>query len=201
MVSAGAGKRGRPGQARAVAKTHHSALVLIPPESLWEPIQAFRQRHDAHFRRWMPHVSLLYPFAPSGRWERLDPRISAACAGTGRFRLTLAEVGFFRHANGGFTLWLAPEPAAPVRELQQRLLKAAPGYDDTGRVHGGFAPHLSLGQVARRAGLDSLRQQLTDSWTPLELEVTDVCLIQRGDPPKDRFRVVRRFQLGRRGEV
>ena len=45
-------------------KTHTTAAVLIPPEDVWGPIQAIRREHDRQFRRWMPHITLLYPFRP-----------------------------------------------------------------------------------------------------------------------------------------
>ena len=45
--------------------THQTALVLIPPESCWAPIQAIRKQHDRSFERWMPHINLLYGFVPA----------------------------------------------------------------------------------------------------------------------------------------
>ncbi|MBI5480461.1 MAG: 2'-5' RNA ligase family protein [Deltaproteobacteria bacterium] len=45
-------------------KTHHTAVVIIPPGEIWGPIQAIRQRHDQQFHRWMPHITPLYPFRP-----------------------------------------------------------------------------------------------------------------------------------------
>jgi hypothetical protein len=46
------------------SKTHKTAVVIIPPEALWAPIQAVRKEHDRQFRRRMPHISLIYPFRP-----------------------------------------------------------------------------------------------------------------------------------------
>ena len=43
-------------------KVVKSAVCIIPPEHLWGPIQAIRKKHDRAFKRWMPHVNLLYPF-------------------------------------------------------------------------------------------------------------------------------------------
>jgi hypothetical protein len=40
-------------------KTHKTAVVVIPPDDLWAPIQALREKYDRHFRRWMPHITLL----------------------------------------------------------------------------------------------------------------------------------------------
>jgi 2'-5' RNA ligase superfamily len=52
-------------------KTHQTAVVLIPPEAVWPPIQALRQQYDRHVRRWMPHITLLYPFRPREEFERI----------------------------------------------------------------------------------------------------------------------------------
>ena len=43
---------------------HKTATVIIPPECVWGPIQAIRQKHDSEVGRWMPHVTLTYPFLP-----------------------------------------------------------------------------------------------------------------------------------------
>ena len=45
-------------------KTHHTAVVAMPPPEVWEPIQAIRRQHDRNVHRWMPHITLLYPFMP-----------------------------------------------------------------------------------------------------------------------------------------
>lgn len=189
------GRRSSP-ERNPVPKTHKTALVVIPPKALWEPIQAIRERHDARFARWMPHLTLLYPFAPPERWERLFPRLIQAGADLGPFPLSLTSIRHFKHGDGSFTLWLAPEAPGDLQRLQQRLLRAAPGYDDTRHFAGGYTPHLSLGQVARRASLERLLEQLRQDWRPLEFQVEEVTLIRRGDPPEDRFQVVRGFRLG-----
>jgi hypothetical protein len=54
-------------------KTPNTAVVLIPPQELWEPIQAIRRVHDLHVERWMPHVTLLFPFAPAERFAQAEP--------------------------------------------------------------------------------------------------------------------------------
>ena len=35
-------------------KTHKSAVVIIPPEEIWEPIQKIRRLYDRQGHRWMP---------------------------------------------------------------------------------------------------------------------------------------------------
>ena len=52
-----------PVSARAMStKVHKSALCLIPPASLWRPLQLLRCFNDKSFVRWPPHINLLYPF-------------------------------------------------------------------------------------------------------------------------------------------
>lgn len=52
-------------------KTHKTAVVLIPPEECWPPIQAIRQEHDRHVRRWMPHMTMIYPFRPKEQFATM----------------------------------------------------------------------------------------------------------------------------------
>lgn len=169
-----------------VVKTPHSAVVLIPPEALWEPIQAIRRVHDLHVDRWMPHVTLLFPFLPAERFAQAEPDLDAACRALPAFRVKLARFEYFA---GPKTAWLEPEPAESVRRLQSALQARFPEFDDVARFPGGFRPHLSVGQ-----GPPNLPGRLQATWSPLEFEAREVALIRR-DGPEDPFRVDRTFSL------
>ena len=54
-----------------VKLTHTTALVTIPPAKSWPSIQAIREEHDRKIRRWMPHITLIYPFLPRQRFEAI----------------------------------------------------------------------------------------------------------------------------------
>src|SRR5688572_10979414 len=95
-------------------KTHTTAVVLIPASESWGPIQAIRLAHDRHVRRWMPHITLLYPFRPRAEFAGLAERFSTVCSSVEPFRVELAEMRFFRHRRESFTLWLAPEPSSAL---------------------------------------------------------------------------------------
>ncbi|GEM_PF-718825 len=177
-------------------KTHKSALVVLPPAELCAPLQALRERHDRQVGRWMPHINLLYPFVPATRFAAAVQRIAAQLEALQPFELTLDEVCLFHHRGGGHTLWLAPHPAGPLVSLHDRLLRAFPHCDDSARMHGGYRPHLSIGQVQGRGRAEKLREQITADWQPLRFRVDALALIARGDPPQDRFRSVRRLPLG-----
>ncbi|MCJ1296855.1 hypothetical protein MMC34_008423, partial [Xylographa carneopallida] len=48
---------------RRYPPVHTSAVVLLLPEWLCSSLQPIRKQHDPAFRRWPPHINLLYGFA------------------------------------------------------------------------------------------------------------------------------------------
>ncbi len=169
--------------------THAAAAVLIPPAEVWGPIQALRQRHDRNLHRWMPHITLLYPFRPRGEFAALVPTLRAACAPVGPLELELAGADSFPQAGGRRVLWLAPEPAGAVCALHAALLAALPDCDATARHPGGFKPHLTFGQADSPAACGRILEELRRSWRPLRFRAGEVALIWRGESPDDPFRV------------
>lgn len=175
-------------------KTHQTAVVIIPPKEVWEPIQAIRRVHDKQFRRWLPHLTLLYPFAPKRDFNKVLPELARVGWSHKPFTLTLAKFGSFRHGRD-YTLWLEPDPQAPVVALQGALSKALPQFGDTGSFKGGFTPHLSVGQVEGKGKLERLRGELQANWRPLRFTVGELTLISRKDPPNDIFQIDQRIVL------
>ena len=177
-------------------KTHKTAVVVIPPEAAWPPIQAIREQHDRGFRRWMPHVTLLYPFRPRPEFEAAAGRLAQACEGMLPFEVTLATFHVFEHGRESYILWLAPEPAEALLRLQTAMWQAFPDCDEVRQHAGGFTPHLSVGQVRSREKMEQLVSDWQRSWTPVRFQVAAVSLIWRDDPPDDVFRLGRAVRLG-----
>lgn len=176
-------------------KSHSSAVVLIPPKDLWTPLQTIRKAHDPGFRRWMPHISLLYPFAPKTAFNKILPELAQVGWERQPFELTLSRFRWFRHGQESYTVWLAPEPEGAVNELHAALFKALPKYVDKGALRGGFSPHLTVGQVEGRGPLERLLPELQEGWKPLRFTVRELSLISRKDPPNDIFQVDQTIQL------
>jgi len=176
-----------------MANTVRTAVVLIPPRDVWPPIQAIRAEHDRHYRRWMPHVTLLYPFRPRDDWAAVLEPLSGACARIEPFEVRLTAFARFRH-RGSQTLWLVPEPKAQLVALHTALWRAVPGCDDTRQRGGGFTPHLSVGQ-APDAQAEALLARLYAGWEPITFLASEVQLIWRNEPPDDAFRVGDRIGL------
>ncbi|MDC0712285.1 RNA repair domain-containing protein [Stigmatella sp. ncwal1] len=194
------GETRSPAVSRALlaAPVHESAVVLIPPEAQWGPIQSLRAKHDRNHQRWMPHVTLLYPFVPEEHFLEAEALIVEALRPFEPFQVTLTGFSFFeQHAS--VTAWLQPEehPRGALKSLQAALEAALPQCDEQGRKsEQGFTPHLSVGQFPRSGPLD-IRQKLLSweqDWQPLSFEAQEICLIsRRGNGP---FEVRRRISLG-----
>jgi 2'-5' RNA ligase len=178
-------------------KTHHTAVVLIPPPKVWEPIQAIRRVHDKQVRRWMPHITLLYPFRPLEELPAMARSLTTALRPLAPFPVELEALHFFRHGPRSHTIWLAPEPAGPLVALEAALRAAAPDCDEQARHEGGFHPHLSVGQFGGRAEeVPAFIDSLSAGWRPLRFVASVVSLIARGDPPDDVFAVEAEVPLG-----
>lgn len=184
------------GQESVATKTHTTAVVLIPPERLWEPIQDIRRRRDRQYRRWMPHVTLLYPFRPRERFNEVAGELAQACRAVEPFEVELAEIRYFKR-RGNCVMWLGPEPADALRRLHGALWRVVPDCDELRAFRNGFTPHLSIGQAGHEQ-LGELVAALQRDWRPLRFQAPEVSLIYRHQPPDDVFRVDRAIPLGRR---
>ena len=177
-------------------KTFTTAVVLIPPSEAQPAIQAMRQVHDRHFKRWMPHITLLYPFRPRHEFDQLAERFAAACEVIEPFQVELAEMRFFQHRRDSFTLWLAPEPKEALVRLQAVLGSVVPDCDDVVRHRDGFTPHLSAGHVRGELQMLALQRALQAAWQPITFTAREISLIWRDEPPGDVFRVGQTVRLG-----
>lgn len=179
-----------------MSRTHKTAIVAIPPDNVWEPIQAIREIHDRKIHRWMPHITLIYPFCPETEFEAAASELTSACRDLCPIKVTLSTFQTFSHGKGHFTVWLKPEPTEPLLDLHAALWTAVSYEQDFEPRIGRFVPHLSVGQVRGRAERDRLVEELQAAWRPVQFTLTAVHLISRGDPPDDVFSVVKTIQLG-----
>jgi 2'-5' RNA ligase len=178
---------------KVAALTYTTAIVVIPPEESWAAIQAIRQQHDRKYRRWMPHITMVYPFRPMDDFPMLHEPLAAAVARLPAFDVTLAEFKTFRHRRDN-TIWLKPEPHEPLVELHEVLWKTClggPGSSGGGR----FQPHLSVGRVQGKDKMLRLVEELQTAWKPVKFRVDRVSIIWRREPPDDVFRVAEEIPL------
>jgi len=158
-------------------KVVKSALVIIPPQELWGPIQELRKRYDKAYDRWMPHINILYPFVPEAAFEQARARIAAALEKVPRFHVTLADLGYFDFGRS-CTLWARPvaSPSDSLARLHALLLSLFPQCTETSEK-GGFSPHLTLGQFPGKSATEEMIVR-TD-WNPIEFDIEGIQLISR----------------------
>jgi 2'-5' RNA ligase len=107
----------------------------------------------------------------------------------------LSRFDLLIHARRKATVYLIPEPARALKELQKALLKIVPDCDDVTRFAGGFRPHLSVGQI-RSQEAHALCTKWQATWQRLAFTLSHVYLIWRNDPPDDVFRTGPVLPLG-----
>ncbi|KAK9712365.1 hypothetical protein K7432_007201 [Basidiobolus ranarum] len=184
------------------ARTFKSAVCIIPPSTLWKPIQDIREIHDKHVKRWPPHINLLYPYLPYEEFSNVAiPKLLETLSTVKPFRLKLTQFHWFQHSKNSSTAWLKPAsiPEDALENLERCMVEAFPDFNDQLNIGSeGFTPHLSVGQF-RSKGQVELKvaelNQLFDELEPLEFEVTSVQLINRSGY-HDPFRVIQDIPLG-----
>eukprot|EP01120_Amphizonella_sp_Union-15-10_P011442 TRINITY_DN4855_c0_g1_i1.p1 TRINITY_DN4855_c0_g1~~TRINITY_DN4855_c0_g1_i1.p1 ORF type:complete len:406 (-),score=54.14 TRINITY_DN4855_c0_g1_i1:94-1311(-) len=168
-------------------KVHTSALVVIPPESLWPKIQQIRKKHDKAYFRWMPHINLLYPFVPQTAFSEAATKIKNSLASSGPFELTFNTFDFFEHGPRSSTVYLKPETQPPdaLISLEKSLVEIFPHCDDLiTRSSDGFKPHLTVGQFPGSSLSKNKIEQFMKpsgeiSWNSITFTVDSIHLISR----------------------
>ena len=186
-------RQGRPEPPR---RSHRTALVVVPPPELWPSIQTIRCEHDPLCRRWMPHITLVYPYRAPAELPALAPRLAAVCGHIPPFEIMLRRFGSFRGKGDRHLIWLAPEPAASLAELHQTLAAVTPEYLEPDPHAAEFMPHLTVGRVGGWANAKRELAVHQAHWLPLTFRVDAVHLLARGDSSQDAFQVEHTIPLG-----
>jgi len=151
-------------------------------------VQDFRKIHDRQFRRWPPHINILYPFVAKKYYKEALPLIKKALIGIKPFEITFKEIRYFEHKSKRCTLYLAPNPKEKMKELYSRLLKVFPFCNHQSSFKGGFTPHLSIGQAQNKIEAEKLLEEAKNELCPISFFVKSVYILSRNDPPDDIFR-------------
>ncbi|EGR52117.1 uncharacterized protein TRIREDRAFT_75105 [Trichoderma reesei QM6a] len=133
-------------EASSFEASHDTALCLIPPPQLWDPINTLRSLNDEKFTKWPPHVTLVYPFVTP---EALPEVIEALCRShlepqDDDISINLEEPGVFSHRRRSKTVFIRPRPGPNVDRLSDlrdrilRFLEWPKGRD--------YQPHMTLAQ-------------------------------------------------------
>lgn len=178
-----------------MSKVFTSAVVIIPPEESWNPIQEIRKKYDHHIYRWMPHITLLYPFRAENEYPILEKEFSNKCNHIESFEIHLKQFKFFNHGKQRYTIWLYPEPIESIKDLQSKILEIVPDCNDVNKYKYGFKPHLSLGQIKGKSNLDYVINKLQNKWKPIRFLLDKIHFISREQHKKSKFEVIKSISL------
>ena len=178
-----------------MTKVHSTAVVIIPPKKIWDAIQVIRKKYDRHIHRWMPHITLLYPFKPLSEFNKLESSFSTICNKIELFEIAFNNFNYFNHGKQKYTLWLAPEPKDLVRSLQHKVLEIVPDCNDVNLYKKGFIPHLSVGQIKGKDNLETLLKNLQTNWSPLKFIITSIYFIAREKSKLSEFKIKKEISL------
>jgi len=127
-----------------------SALIVLVPEA--EPlVRPFRERFDPSAALGVPaHITLLYPFIEPERIgaDTLD-KVTECLSGFAPIAFSLMAVRRFPAE----TLYLAPDPDEPFRQLTMAIWERFPDTPPYGGAWPDIVPHLSVGRFADAGGL------------------------------------------------
>lgn len=178
-----------------ISKVFTSAVVIIPPEEKWALIQEIRQKYDRNIQRWMPHITLLYPFRPEAEYLTLEKEFLEICKNINPFEINLKEFKYFNHGKQQYTLWLNPEPVVLIKNLQATILEIVPDCNDVNKYKHGFRPHLSVGQIQGKNNLLELIKNLQDNLHEIHFLLNDIFFIAREKSKTSQFEIKKRIQL------
>jgi len=178
-----------------MTKINSSAVVIIPPKEIWVPIQEIRRIYDRQIRRWMPHITLLYPFRLESEYNTLESLFSTICKKIKSFEITLSKFKYFIHGKQKYTIWLAPEPESLINDLQYKLLAIVPDCNNVNLHKNGFTPHLSVGQIEGKNRLIEVIETLQRNWSQLKFTINSIYFIAREKQKLSKFEVNKSFLL------
>lgn len=178
-----------------MTKVFTSAVVIVPPQKKWAPIQEIRKINDRQIDRWMPHITLLYPFRPESEYLNLERVYSEKCKHIKQFEISLRKFNFFTHGKERFTIWLDPEPNDSIITLQAKFLEIAPDCNDVNKFKTGYKPHLSLGQIKGKSKLDKVINKLQKNWKEVNFLLNKVHFISREQNKISKFEIIKSISL------
>jgi 2'-5' RNA ligase/endonuclease/exonuclease/phosphatase family metal-dependent hydrolase len=165
-----------------------TALCLIPPEHLWEPVDRLRSLHDKAYNRWPPHINLVYPFVHPEYLQEAAQILSQLDLSTivrndderrgeevSQAKIILDEADAFTHKQYS-TIHLRPGRSSDSEGTLARLAKSV--RDALGQsADEQFRPHMTIAQsydplsASHSFLMDKVRTVTGLSWDITELAI------------------------------
>ena len=170
-----------------------SALVVIVPEAE-DLVGAFRSRFDPSAAAGVPaHITILYPFkTPSELSAEVIGKLRALFANISSFDVRLTKLERFP-----FVLYLALEPAEPLRQVINMVTDSFPEAPPYGGKVQDIIPHLTVAHAADCHELERIAadlQRQANGHLPIQSTVREIVLMVN---ESGRWEIRKRFALAR----
>lgn len=180
-------------------KSYKSALVIVPECDALDTIEQIRKLHDRRYYRWMPHITMIFPFVavdgPAETRENTIKIVRDIVYAKKQLSISFACFNSFTHSRNSHTLYLRPDSGSEIalQSLVDQLAKALPDFDDV-RRDGHFSPHLSLGQFRSKQAMQEVEVEYEALPCSVTFQAYSMAWVTR-EGFKDRMKIREHFLL------
>lgn len=159
---------------------YDTALCIIPPRRLWPSIDNLRSHYDKAYRKWPPHINLIYPFVQVDALPRAVEAIQSAVSsvqGPRSITIRLDAAGVFPHRRDN-TIYLHDADDDPYQQLKhlRRSILEALGQESAADIK----IHLTIGQTEQKnESWHNFLLQKAGFLPRVEWEVEQLCILVR----------------------
>jgi HAD superfamily hydrolase (TIGR01509 family) len=152
-----------------------TAIVVPVPEA--DPLTgSLRRRYTSSGSEGVPaHVTLLAPFAPAARLERILPSLDALVSSWAPAPFALRRV-----RRWPSIVWLDPEPSTPFVAMTKAVVARFPGHPPYGGEHDEVIPHVTVATCEDERVLEKVAAAAEPA-LPIACAGDMVQLLERGD--------------------
>ena len=159
------------------APNMRTALVIVLPDELWPRVDAIRSKHDKAFPRWMPHITIAFPFVDIALFAEAACTLKAALGCCGPLDITMSKIGSFAGKREVLYIGTDAESNEGLASLYDCVMGCFPRLRRPGRDS--FTAHATLGQwpePAARQAKAELALNFAD-WLPRRFAAPKLQLI------------------------
>lgn len=152
-----------------------TALVIVIPDQFHDKINEVRSKSDRAYPRWMPHLTLLFPFVEVEQFPEIYEKLQNKLKNFGGFQLNFNKIDYFKQGRN-VTMHIKPSNDMKLQELFKAIRDTFP---DIQTKHDEFHPHLTIGQF-KNSELQQKTQELNE-WlgNGFSVYIDCVCLLNR----------------------
>lgn len=147
-----------------------TALCIIPPKECWKGIQDIREKHDQAYKRWMPHINLVYPFVPVEEFIDAEKKLIKRLAKVEPFTIKLEN--FDKFSRKGDNLVFFDPKCKAINDLFELIDQVYPGPKKE------FHPHMTVAQFSKEECGEAVKG-LVLNFEAVTFDVTEIYMISR----------------------